>query len=81
MKLEKASYQLHNSKGEIIYDSDKLGKHVDFLPSCLDPDTKTKKFERIRLDQIDPQLLDDKPACICKLAKIRPFDLDFYPTQ
>lgn len=72
---------MHNSKGEIIFDSDKLGKPLDFLPSCLDPDTTTRKFERVVLEKVDPQLLNDRPTCLTHLAESRPFDLDFYPTE
>ena len=63
------SYILSNFKGE------NLGNHVDFLPSCLDPDTKSHVFERIVIGK------DEPIGTIHDLQKNMPVLLNFYPSD
>ena len=68
-------YTLTNCHGDIKYCSSSLGKHVEMLPSCLDPDMEEKKFKKFI----------ETPMCshitLNQLAECYPAELDFYPSE
>jgi hypothetical protein len=69
-------YKLTNFKGEITQGV--LGTTVEYLPNCLDPDTKERKFEKF-IPEKDNQ--ESENLSLSKIADNMPIEFNFYPTD
>ena len=65
------------------FNAERLGKHVEFLPPCLDPDAKKEDRERIPKQYFyndTPQEIQGGKLTNSNIADFYPIMVDFYPT-
>lgn len=61
-----------------------MGKHIDFLPACLNPDAseaERKSNQRYVTNQLEMELLKSDEITLDTIANNYPFIVHFYPTE